>query len=211
MCWNPEVSLSTYLFSIIPVAVLTFYYGKMPFYTFLAFNSFISMQLVEFFLWTFLSDPQKNAFFSILGFITIMSQPLFFMLSIENGIPKNIIPLIAIIAYIICVIVYFSYNYNKIEFRTVVAKNGHLEWKWLDVPLYNALLWVAFFLFRPSYFLLKNPAKYSSEIIPFTIILGSFIVSYISFREAKTWGTMWCWIANAVSIRYWLQLFSILS
>lgn len=211
MCWNPEVSLSTYLFSIIPIAILTFYYNKIPIYLFLAIHSYISMQLIEFFLWTFLTDPFKNAFFSAIGLFAIILQPLFVMLSIENGIPKSIIPLIAIISYVISVVVYFSYNYNKIEFRTVVAKNGHLEWKWLDVPLYNALLWVTFFLFRPLYFLLKDPKKYFDEIIPFSLIFGGFIVSYISFREAKTWGTMWCWIANAVSIKYWLKLFSMLS
>ena len=211
MCWNPEVSLSTYLFAIFPLAILTFYYGKIPIYLFLALNSYISIQLIEFFLWTNLNDPAKNAFFSAIGLFAIILQPLFFILSIENGIPNSIIPLTVLICYVLSVILYFSYNYNKIEFRTVVAKNGHLEWKWLDVPLYNALLWVAFLAFRPLYFLLKNPTKYFSELIHVIFILGGFGISYAAFREAKTWGTMWCWFANAISIKYWLRLFSILS
>ena len=103
MCWNPEVSLSTYLFAIFPLAILTFYYGKIPIYLFLALNSYISIQLIEFFLWTNLNDPAKNAFFSAIGLFAIILQPLFFILSIENGIPNSIIPLTVLICYVLSV------------------------------------------------------------------------------------------------------------
>lgn len=203
MCWNPTVSLFTYLFSITPIAILTFYYKKIPILLFLGMHSWISMQLIEFFLWRNLNDAKLNRLFSIVGFIAILSQPLFFMLSIPDFSYKYII---------IAIYLFSAYNYifsNKIEFKTVVAKNRHLEWKWANVPLINALMWIFFFLFRSMYLYTKDPVKYKKELFYFILIITGFIISYTTYLESKTWGSMWCWMANITSIKFYWDLYNI--
>lgn len=199
MCWSPEVSLGTYLFSAVPLFLLTFYYKTIPFALFLAMHSWISMQLIEFFLWIYLNNPSLNYFFSIIGFIAIMAQPFFFILSLKEFKYMYIVLLL----YLFSVILYYIYNSDRIEFKTVVAKNGHLEWKWLDVPFYNALLWVAFFCFRSTYLLISNFSKNKKELFYLIFMISGFGISYATFVEAKTWGSMWCWIAHAISLRYY--------
>lgn len=201
MCWNPKVSLFSYLFSAIPLFILTFYYNKYSFYNFLAFHSWISMQLVEMFLWFFLNNPVLNTIFSIIGFIAIISQPFFMMLSIDNFSYKKTLLLL----YVFIVSLYITFY--KIEFKTTIATNNHLKWNWLDIPLYIALLWVFFFSFRPAYLYYINPTKNKIELYTLICILSSFTISYITFMESKTWASMWCWIANISAIyNYWLLL-----
>lgn len=202
MCWSPEVSLGTYLFSAIPLFILTFHYKYISIPMFLAAHSFISMQLVEFFLWIYLNNPALNYFFSVIGFILVISQPFFYIVSIEIFQYKYLVLLI----YFLCIL--YFYIVKNIEFKTVVAKNGHLEWKWLNVPLYSALVWLGFFCIRPLYLYLKNPAKNKTELLWFFIIITTFGISYATYVDAKTWGSMWCYIANFIAFRYYWIIFS---
>lgn len=199
MCWNPEVSLATYLFSVIPLVVLTFYYKVISFPLFLGVHSWISMQLIEFFLWIFIENAALNMFFSAVGLAVILSQPFFFILSMDGF--QYMYHVLAL--YIFTVLVFFSFH--KVEFKTAVAGNGHLLWKWIDFPAYFAFIWVAFLAFRPFYLYFSNPAKNSIELLALLFILGGFGISYYTFLESKTWGSMWCWMANILSFRfYWM-------
>jgi hypothetical protein len=201
MCWNPEVSLSTYLFSATPLFILTFLYNDIPLLIFLAMHSWISMQLIEFFLWKNLHNPQMNYFFSVVGFIAIMAQPFFFILSMTEFKYRNHV----LFLYLFSVAMYCISN--KIIFETTVAKNGHLLWKWIDVPIHNALLWLAFLCFRPFYLYVIDPSKNKHELFCLVAILIGAGVSYATFIQSKTWGSMWCWLANIISLRYYYLLY----
>lgn len=204
MCWSPEVSLATYLFTAIPLFILTFYYSVIPIPYFLASHCWVSIQLVEFFLWTYLNNPELNYFFSGVGFIVILLEPFFFILTIANYKYRNYV----LSLYLFCILLYCATN--KIEFKTVVAKNKHLEWKWLDVPLYYAFLWVAFFCFSTFYKYMSNPTKNNFELYALIFILATAGISFATYIESKTWGSMWCWVANIVGFRYYYLLWNLI-
>jgi hypothetical protein len=196
MCWNPEVSISTYLFSAIPVT-LCYIYGllKLPF--FLVFQSFISMQLVEYFLWTYLEDDKLNRYFSILGWTLIFLQPIFSILSIHPSL--NSYKYIALLSYLIYIL-YILFT-EKTEFKTVVATNKHLQWKWLDYPLHIVLIWLFFFCLQ----MIISPKKISRYALLFIIV--NFSISYYYFEKSKAWGSMWCWSSNLIGLFYYYVLF----
>lgn len=198
MCWNPEVSISTYLFSAIPVT-LCYIYGLMPLSRFLYLQSFISIQLVEYFLWTYLENDQWNRIFSIIGWSLIFLQPMFSILSIQQFDSYKYTAMFAYLIYIAFVL--FAY---KTEFKTVVATNKHLQWKWLDYPSYIIFTWLFFFCFRM--FFTHNYVTYFDLIIT----LFTFTMSYYYFQESKAWGSMWCWVANIIGFCYYYTLFMFL-
>ena len=194
MCWNPEVSLTTYTFSTLSI-LLALNLGILKLSNFLIIQSFIIMQLIEFFLWIYLKHNKLNTFFSILGFIAILSQPFLTLFSIQHFNYKNLI-----IGSYIVFILYLIFTQN-IEYKTVVGINKHLEWKWLNFPLHIILIWLFFLCFKYFYYFYSYSYKeYINEFYTFLFIIITFIFSYISFLNTKTWGSMWCWYANIISV-----------
>ena len=76
MCWNASVSLKTWYF-----AVFGFIIGligkQLPLSILLFSLLFSSMQLVEYYLWTYLNAEDKNNFYSKVGYLVIALEPLF--------------------------------------------------------------------------------------------------------------------------------------
>ncbi len=197
MCWNLEVSMTTFLFST--TAVMLAYYNNiitLPYLLFLM--SFISMQLIEFFLWINLNNDALNKLFSGLGYALILSQPLFALLSTSTNYPyKQLLVLgyIALVGIILAVV--------PINLSTEVGANKHLQWNWLNIPFYLGIPWFLFFFAK---FALTGE---------FGILLYSFItvaVSYYFYRDTKVnrktgvWGTMWCWAANGLAFYYYYKV-----
>lgn len=187
MCWNPEVSMSTFLFTT-TVVMLAYSQGLIEIYFLLFLMSFISMQLIEFFLWTYLHNAEYNALFSKLGFALICTQPFFMLLLLSDTYPHKKELIYAYLAFIILFTVIYPHN-----FTTVIGTNGHLEWKWLRWPGIVLLVWFAFFL---------APSVIRKEWLLFTSIVITALYSYINYKAHGTWGSMWCWIANIVACIY---------
>jgi hypothetical protein len=204
MCWNPQVSISTYIFSTLSI-LLAFYCGVLSLSNLLIIHAFVVMQLIEFFLWIYLHDKTMNTFFSILGFIAVLSQPLLTLFSIENFKYKPIV-----ISSYLFFILYVVLTQN-IKFNTVVAKNKHLQWKWLDLPSPIILTWLFFLCFKYFYYLLKyNYKSHIRELYTLLFILITFTLSYFSFLKSKTWGSMWCWFASIISVYFLLKAILVL-
>ncbi len=192
MCWNPEVSMTTFLFSTTAV-MLAYNQGlvTLPFLLFLM--SFISMQLVEFFLHISRGSVSLNTLFSVAGMAVIVSQPLFAMLSIKDGDFAYKRQFIA--AYLAAAVLLIAII--RPEFRTIVGHGGHLEWKWLRIPTIALLVWFGFlstrFIVYKEWFLLQFLAVTAA-------------LSYATYHTYGTWGSMWCWFANVVGIVYFGQV-----
>jgi len=183
MCWNAKVSLQTFVFSLVPL-LLCYSLNLIPFSVYILFQTFITIQLIEYFLWTYL-DTEWNSFFSKIGFLLIMILPLSTILF--SKIPY-------ILELYLCFVFYlFTYPIN---FHTSIAKNKHLSWDWLRFPIPILLLWTAFFLL---------PCFDSINILSvFTVV--TFFVTLFTYYSTNTFGSMWCWIANINS----LYLYSLL-
>ncbi len=67
MCWNATVSLNTFLFSFFAVN-FAYFNNVINIYEYLFINSFISMQLIEYFTWKNLNNKNLNRLLSQLGF-----------------------------------------------------------------------------------------------------------------------------------------------
>jgi hypothetical protein len=189
MCWNPEVSLGTFLFAS-TIAVIAYHAGLFSFAHLLFLMSFISMQLVEFFLWTNLDDAAMNAIYSKIGYALILAQPAFVIMSMRQPRVDLLIGYAVLVAVILAV--------GPHDFRTTVGSNGHLRWNWLSTPIALLLIWLAFFCAR---FILQG------EYRALSYILVTFGASYYAYRRHPgTWGTMWCWAANGTAFYYLYRL-----
>jgi len=206
MCWNPEVSITTYLFSLVS-SLLAINYGVISFQEFLVINAFVSMQLIEFFLWLNLSNKSINKLLSILGFIAVLSIPYFSMSLVQNNKVKQTI-LLTYFAFVLFII--FS---QKIVFETVVGKNGHFEWKWLNFPFIIILIWFFFLCFENFFYFYVNGLNINdnwfSHLCALLFIIITATTSYIYYLDSKTWGSMWCWFANIIAVFLLIKIFLI--
>ena len=190
MCWSAEVSMNTW-FLVVFAAVIAWYNKYYSIWNILFFLSFGSMQLVEYFLWTYLKNPGLNTFFSKAGFALVASQPLFSILQL-NG-TNYLKPMLLLYSLFAAFSAYIGMNPKQfnIDFSTTVASNGHLLWKWLPDSK----------LFLVSYLILlfATPILLGYNVT----FLGGFlalIVSLYTYHKSGTWGSMWCWFSALFSI-----------
>lgn len=196
MCWNAKVSLNTYIFSTF-TSLLCYYNNLTNLKSFLFYQSFIIMQLIEYFIW---SKTFDNTLLSFSAFIiTVFFQPLLSILRIQN---EKYIPYIPnlIIFYLLFLFISFTFIYpiNKLDFSTTPAKNGHLAWNWLSFHFPFILIWFMFFV---SSLVLNN--EYIAYAFTFTI----FSVSYTLYNKTKTFGSLFCWVANLCSLLFIYSIF----
>jgi len=189
MCWNETVSLNTFLFSLFGIN-FAYFNSVINTYEYLFYYSFISMQLLEYFAWKHLNNKKINRFLSQLGLFLIIIQPILFILIPDNlkfNIKASLITLYVI--FFICIIICYD-SLANIDFSMQKAQNGHLAWNWLKNAPYCNLIWLSFFLvvllLIKKYFL-------------FTLHLILFLSIYYTYYKTKTWGSLWCWIANIMA------------
>jgi hypothetical protein len=195
MCWNATVSLQTFLFSTIPL-VLCLYYKLIDLKMYLVYQSFFSMQLVEYFLWTFLHSKTWNRIFSIIGFILIFLLSFFSIFASQNKYRNYVLGLyILFIMYVLITI--------PIKFHTSIASNKHLSWEWLKLPIPIYIIWTLFFMYSSIYSIYLGNFK-DIIIILFTTFI--YLFSLHAYYSTNTFGTMWCWIANANAIYFYYLL-----
>lgn len=201
MCWNEQVSLNTFLFSTF-VLLLVIYNNRFTQYKVGTLNSvwkcaffasFISMQLVEFFIWRNLGNKRYNTLFSYIGFALLIMQPFFSIMIISHEETRNTV----LSAFFALAVPYVIYKLCTSRFLSEKGGHGRLRWLFLDDgnaygPLIFAV-WMFFFSF--SFVFEKNWVG----ITLFTLLLG---VSFYTYFNDLAWGSMWCWIANSVMIFY---------
>ena len=201
MCWNSEVSLNTFIFSMFVLLLIMYNNAytkyKIPelnhFWVYAFFISFISIQLIEYFIWLNLNNPFYNSFFSVCAILLILFQPIPTIMLINNNVLKKYM----LILYLILTIPFAIYRFSVKKIISTVTKKGHLYWDNILYKNYSEniyfVVWLFFFLFSFFY----NQSYF--ELLFGLIML--IIISY-NFISDGSMGTMWCWVVNSIMIYY---------
>ena len=205
MCYNENISLNTFIFSI---AVMGFIYYNNKYtqyktevfqnkYVYLFFISITSMQLIEYFLWKSIKtgNTKMNYIASIIGWITLrFLQPLSVLLLLPSAYTtlRNLL----IIGYLLYQLFLSRFRSTPIEFKTTV-KNDHLYWNWLNGEKLEYIIYFTFSI--PAFFVLP-------WLIPITFIY----LIYLYLYRYDNWATMWCWSINLTFIYYLVHILIIL-
>ena len=195
MCWNSRISMYTFIFSTTPL-ILCLYFNLIPIKQYLIYQTFFSMQLIEYFLWKKLKNKYWNHFFSIIGFILIILLSGFSIYGNDNKYTLYVL----ILYFLFVFYVLFTIH---IEFNTTIAPNKHLAWNWLKLPLYIFIIWTLFFMYS-SIYSIYNSNYTNIKIIIFTAFI--YLFSLYFYYDSNTFGTIWCWIANANAIYFYYLL-----
>lgn len=188
MCYNAEISLNTYIFGTI-IAIILLFLNKINILLIYFVYTITLMQLLEYLAWININNndidinKQNNIYYlSIIGCFILFIQVL-----ILNTINLEGIERIIIIIIIFIISIYgFYYNYKNNQFNISVGKNGHLIWHWIDIKYLNIIV-----LFFWLYSLLRI-----DNYLLFILTLSSILFSIYNYYKYKTFGSMWCFIAN---------------
>ncbi len=193
MCWNASVSLNTYIFSLF-ASVFAYHNGVTNLLGLIFYQSFVIMQLIEYFIWT---KTFSNRLLSQIALFVVLCQPILNILKIETQ-PK-LIPYLLVGYFLFIGIVYtVVIPLHTVDFSSTPSKNGHLSWNWFKHNIYIIIILYAFLSVR---WIID---KMYPTLIFITTIL---IISIILYKETHTWGSMWCWLANALSFYLILLIF----
>lgn len=211
MCWNENISLNTFIFT--SFILLFIWYNnhytqyKIKGFAYLAFFSFTSMQLIEYFLWKSIKNKNitQNYIFSLLGWIIIyIFQPLTFILALPTN--YETFKYIELVTYfiILFIVIIYKYFYDPIIFKTTVGKNGHLQWYWVfnySDKLVDILVCLLYFI-----------AIFTTSFIRFPIIAlyALFILAYSYIHYSLAWSSIWCWLVNSILLYFLIQILFIL-
>jgi hypothetical protein len=193
MCWSASVSLNTYVFGLF-ASVFAYYNGVTNLLGLIFYQSFIILQLIEYFIW---SKTFSNRILSQIALFVILCQPIVNIIKIEKA--PYLIPYL-LVAYFVFIGVLYTViiPLRTIDFSTVQSKNGHLSWNWLMWNIYIIAIWYAFISVR----------WIIDKMYPtFIFITIALIISIILYKDTYTWGSMWCWIANIISLYFILKVF----
>jgi len=193
MCWNASVSLNTYALGLF-ASLFSYYNGFDNILSVIFYQSFIIIQLIEYFIWT---KTFSNKLLSQIGLFIIICQPILNIIKIEQL--HEVIPYI-LIAYIIFIVILYTHviPLNNVNFSTLPSKNGHLSWKWLNWNIYIIFIWYAFLSIR---WIIDK--MYSV----LTIISTLLIITLILYKDTNTFGSLWCWTINILSFYFIFQVF----
>lgn len=208
MCWNQYVSLNTFIFSSVVLLLIVYNNKYSPYkievldnvYAYFFLMSFFTMQLIEFFLWRNLNNKELNRFFSILGALLLMLQPIASLMLLNNIDMRN--KMIAL--YSIPSFSYFIYNIVNKDFSTVVSKTGHLKWNWIDLKGNKQIFFISwlFFLFFSLF--------YNKHYIGLAYTIALLIITLYSYKKDESFGSIWCWSINSLMIYYAIKLLVII-
>ena len=209
MCWNQYVSLNTFTFSTIILILIAYNNKYTPYkiselnniFAYIFFMSFITMQLIEFFLWRNLNNKDINRKLSIAGALLLMVQPIASLLMLKDDFTRKAM----LTTYTIPAFAYFIYKVKtQPNFNTTVTPMGHLRWNWLNQDKNKLLGLIWFFFLYFSIFVEKQ--YYTAGIITLALLA----VSYYSYNKEGSYGSLWCWSINSLMIYYAIKLLIVL-
>ena len=197
MCWNPDISINTFIFSCLTLSFIyftnTYTKYKTPFFdnpvVYLFFLAVVSMQLIEFFLWRNLKNKDMNKKLSKLASFFIILQQIFIILLIPSSHIRY-----SILSFYILFILFFVFYYKRYispaTYHTSIGKNGHLSWEWINYKGYENI-WL--FIFLLFYIV---PALLINNLMLTLLIIITLLFSLFFYFKYNTFGTIWCWSVN---------------
>ena len=201
MCWNASVSLNTFLFSSFVLALIiynnSFTKYKIPElnnkWMYLFIMSFVSMQLIEFFIWKNIDNKYYNNIFSICATLLLLIQPIISIMLLSNIKLRNLL----LSSYLLLSIPFSVYKFSTNNIHSVVSESGHLRWIFFEMTPVSWIVWLFFFLFSFVY-----EKKWFGPIFG----LIALFITFINYKNDHTIGSMWCWGVNSVMIYYAVYL-----
>jgi len=196
MCWNATVSINTFLLSTF--AVLLAAVNKVYPWRVLAFiMSIAAVQFLEFIIWSYYDNKRVNKYASMMVFFVIALQPLAaaWMLYDQDRRLMNQL----MIAYVVIFMagLMFIVTRSRDPFKNMKSdrgRNGHLVWHWMakgNLHLYMLMTYMVFFF---------TSIWLSGVHWLFWVTLATLAMSLYYFWRFDTWGTMWCWTSNVISL-----------
>jgi hypothetical protein len=151
------------------------------------------MQLVEYIVWTYGSDPEINFYASLGGAGLLMLQPIASICAVSIGLYR--VPML--ISYVILGAITHVIDQDgrslRERYKIEAGPSGdtpHLIWGWLIPVPWKSLLVYFIFLISP----LLITKQFDLVALVF-LTLGFSIYSF-----GKGWGSMWCWIVNGMVV-----------
>lgn len=210
MCWNAEVSLITFLSSASMCGYLWYRNNTNDRSIALWIFAFSLMQLFEFFMWI---DMKNHTISAKLSLIFILAQPLVLALALVKfgSIQENqyirwmLYVFIAIASIKVLYTIYYAFYIDKHnKWLSVKGENCHLIWYYVknenNIPFLCRINWVYYVPLLLTCLCIK-PLSIGMMYALFGVITFNFSRYYYGME----YGSMWCWISNA------LGLFAILS
>lgn len=202
MCWNKEISLNTFVFSIF-VLLLIMYNNAYTQYKIVELNSiwvylflmsFIFMQLIEYFIWKNVNNAWYNSILTILATFLLLVQPIATTMLINNKNMRNIL----LKSYLIVIIPLVIYKFATKKINSGVSELGHLKWNTVIshdsiIDIIYLLIWFLFFLF---------PLFYEGYNFGLFFGVSSLLIIAYNYINDGSSGSMWCWIVNSIMIYY---------
>lgn len=192
MCWNAEVSLKTFLVSIL--SILTLYYVGYDQFIIAFLLSFVLMQLIEYFIWIYIKHPNILRILAILSFIIIFLQPIIVMYYAKYAQYIKYYLASQLIILLICII-FFNLRLSSFVMLPYVSTNNHLAWNWIKNN--NVYLWM-FYIIYNIFFLGTLWMKQYYLFFAFAVV--TLVYSTYNYYKYNTASSMWCWIANFIII-----------
>ena len=191
MCWNAEVSIQSFGIGLLAIFLLTMTGTSVP--TIIFYTTIVFMQLIEYIVWTYGSDPEINFYASLGGAGLLMLQPIASILAVAPVQMRTML----LIAYIILGVITHVMDQDgrslRERYRIEAGPSGdapHLIWRWLlPVPWFSLAV---YFIFLIGPLLITKQFDLTALVF---LTLGFSIYSF-----GKGWGSMWCWIVNGMVV-----------
>lgn len=189
MCWNAEVSLQSFLIGAVAIAIG--YSKGLSLPSTLFATTITSMQLVEYFVWTYYGNPTVNFVASLAAAFLLWLQPIASMLTIPKE--KVVFP-IAIYTLLTVAFLLFETKPLKEKYKMVRGENGHLTWGFINKNRETYIHLIVYFLF------LLVPLVINKQFLLLSVVGLTLGISLYSFHKSNTWGSMWCWLVNYIVV-----------
>ena len=191
MCWNAEVSIQSFGIGLLGIFLAAMTGTSVP--TIIFYTTIVFMQLIEYIVWTYGSDPEINFYASLGGAGLLMLQPIASIMAMSIGSYK--VPML--IAYLILGVITHVMDQDGRSLRERYRMETessidtpHLIWKWLlPVPWFSLAV---YFIFLIGPLLITKQFDLTALVF---LTLGFSIYSF-----GKGWGSMWCWIVNGMVV-----------
>lgn len=164
-------------------------------------QSFVGMQLVEFFLWRALDAGASTRAASLAGLALILAQPAASALRLTQADQNPTLGWAILAVYVAGAAAYMLLHRATSHLETTVGDSGHLRWRWVSSSPYALAAW-ATVLIAPMLFMRGGKNRWAAILSVATLLASCWF-----FWRDGTWGSIWCWVANSISLAIIVDVF----